>query len=114
MWRNAFRGPPMQKGYGLGGLFKSLARTFAPTLKQGLIKAGKKALKTGAEVIGDVAEGKNFKDAMKSRAKQNAKELFLPSINKINSRQNATRKRTVRARGSKQRKRRRLNDIFET
>jgi hypothetical protein len=41
-YERVFRGPAMQKGYGVGGLFKGLARSFAPVLKRSRIAAGKK------------------------------------------------------------------------
>lgn len=79
-----FRGPAMQKGYGLGGLFKGLARSFTPTLKKGLISAGKKALKTGVAVLNDVAEGKTFKESVKQRTKQNLLNIIpIKSIQKV-------------------------------
>ena len=107
----AFRGPTMQKGYGLGGLFKGLARSFAPVLKKGLINVGKKALKTGVDVLSDVAEGKNLKQSVKQRTKQ----TFLNAINSSNSNQRVSRKRAAVKKGSlknKAKKSRKI-DIFD-
>ena len=63
----AYRGIVMQRGYGLGGFFKGLVRAVAPHVKQGLKKVGKKALKTGLQVISDVSEGQNLKQSLKRR-----------------------------------------------
>ena len=49
----------MQRGYGLGGLLKGLFRAAVPLLKQGAKVVGRTALKTGAQVAGDVLQGQN-------------------------------------------------------
>ena len=72
----AYRGIVMQRGYGLGGFFKGLVRAVAPHVKQGLKKVGKKALKTGLQVISDVSEGQNLKQSLKRRATQNVSEFI--------------------------------------
>ena len=105
----SFRGPAMQKGYGLGGLFKGLARSFALVLKRSLITAGKKDLKTGVEVLGDVARGEKVKDSVKKRAKQNVQEIF--TINDARKKATISRKRAIRRKGSKTKKSR--IDIFD-
>lgn len=65
-----FRGARMQKGYGIGGIFKSLARFAIPLFKKGAETVGKRALKAATEVGQDVLEGKNIKESVKSRGKQ--------------------------------------------
>ena len=56
-----YRGPVLQRGYGLGSIFKSVARSVMPSLKE----IGKSALTTGLEVFQDVAKGENIKSAAK-------------------------------------------------
>ena len=51
----------LQRGYGLGSIFKSVARSGMPSLKE----IGKSALITGLEVLQDVAKGENIKTATK-------------------------------------------------
>ena len=46
-----YRGPVLQSGYGLGSMFKSVARSVMPSLKE----IGKSALTTGLKVLQDVA-----------------------------------------------------------
>ena len=58
-----YRGPVLQRGYGLGSIFKSVARSVMPSLKE----IGKSALTTGLEVLQDVAKGENIKSAAKKR-----------------------------------------------
>ena len=97
----AFRGGVMQKGYGLGGLFKGFMRAVAPKLKQGLVHVGKKALKTGLETLGDVASGAHVKTALKRRAKQNLGELInsgVPIKKRVTNTQ-IKRKKTFRGKG---------------
>ena len=56
-----YRGPVLQRGYGLGSIFKSVARSVMPSLKE----IGKSALTTGLEVLQDVAKGENIKTVAK-------------------------------------------------
>ena len=56
-----YRGPVLQRGYGLGSIFKSVARSVMPSLKE----IGKSALTTGLEVLQDVAKGESVKTAVK-------------------------------------------------
>ena len=58
-----YRGPVLQRGYGLGSIFKSVSRSVMPSLKE----IGKSALITGLEVLQDVAKGENIKTAAKKR-----------------------------------------------
>ena len=83
-----FRGASWQKGYGqmgygLGGLFRRLARAAIPLAKTGAKALGKIALDTGANVLGDVISGKSFKKSAKSRVNQAAKETGKKAVNRI-------------------------------
>ena len=107
----AFSGATFQRGDGLGGLFKGLARSFVPVVKKGfatvgkqavkrgLKRVGKQALKTGIETLSDVLmSGENVQSSLTNRAKQNATELInstaLPtSINNNNNNNHIKRKR---------------------
>ena len=64
----AYRGAPLQRGYGLGGIFKGLVRTFKPIVKKGLVSAGKQALLKGIDVLNDVSESEN---SLKNNRKRN-------------------------------------------
>ncbi len=71
---SVFRGSPWQMGhgqmgYGLGGLFRSFARSIMPMVKGGAKALGNIALKSGKNLLGDVLAGKkNVKEAAKARA----------------------------------------------
>jgi hypothetical protein len=45
-----FHGERMQREYGVGGIFKSLARYAIPLFKQGAKVVGKRALQTATEI----------------------------------------------------------------
>ena len=56
-----FRGSPWQMGhgqmgYGLGGLFRSMARAVMPMVKSGAKTLGNIALNSGKDLLGDVKE----------------------------------------------------------
>ena len=58
-----YRGARFQRGYGIGGIFKSLARCAIPLFKQGAKVVGKRALKAATEVGQDVLQGKNVRES---------------------------------------------------
>ena len=51
-----YRGAVLQRGYGIGSIFKSVARSVVRSLKE----IGKSPLTTGLEVLQDVAKGENI------------------------------------------------------
>ena len=70
-----FRGGSWQKGYGqtgygLGGLFRNIARAAMPAVKSGAKALGKIGLNSGVNLLGDVLSGKNLKTAAKARARE--------------------------------------------
>ena len=97
-----YRGRALQRGHGLGGIFKSLFRMATPILKKvgkkALRTVGKRALKAGANALTDIAEKRaSPKEAVKSRAKQ---IIFPPKdINKsVRKKKNHSTARTARGR----------------
>ena len=78
-----------QRGYGIGGIFRSLSRFVMPLLKKSAESVGKRVLKAATEVGQDVLDGK--------KSQQNhAEETFLKTwqikeqINQIKSIYSAT------------------------
>ena len=85
-----YRGQPLQRGHGFGGLLKGLARIAIPIIKRSLVKsapiirrtlvsagkkalksAGKRALKTAAYVVKDVAkDGRSLKESINKRSSE--------------------------------------------
>ena len=83
-----FRGSPWQlghgqMGYGLGGLFRSIARTVMPMVKSGAKALGNIALKSGANFIGDVLAGKNVKEAAKARTREAADATKQKAVQRL-------------------------------
>ena len=62
-----YRGARFQRGYGFGGIFKSLARYAIPLFKQGAKVVGKRALQAATEVGQDVIQGKNVRESVKTQ-----------------------------------------------
>ena len=67
---SVFRGSPWQighgqVGFGLGGLFRSVARAVMPMIKRGANALGNIALNSGANFVGDVLAGKMPKKQQK-------------------------------------------------
>ena len=77
-----YRGPVLQRGYGLGSIFKSVARSVMPSLKE----IGKSALTTGLEVLQDVAKGENIKSAAKKRLKENSLAFLDNTVSRMSTR----------------------------
>ena len=77
-----YHGPVLQRGYGLGSIFKSVSRSVMPSLKE----IGKSALTTGLEALQDVAKGKNIKTAAKKRLKENSLALLDDTVSRMSPR----------------------------
>lgn len=72
----------MQRGHGLGGLFRSVLRIAVPlfrkhavplvkkTAKSAIKAAGMQALTSGAALAGDLMAGRSFKTALRKRGKE--------------------------------------------
>ena len=85
---SVFRGSQWQRGhgqvgYGLGGVFRSIARAVTPFLKSGAKTMGNIALNSGANFLGDVLAGKNVKESAKARAKEAANVAKKKAVDKL-------------------------------
>ncbi|MEJ2259659.1 MAG: hypothetical protein P8X78_03990 [Nitrosopumilaceae archaeon] len=72
---SVFIGKRYQRGAGLGSLFSSLFHFILPIAKTVGAKVGRQALRTGARIAADVAEGRDIKEAAIEHAKQGVEEL---------------------------------------
>ena len=72
-----------QMGYGLGGLFRSVARSVTPMAKIGARALGNVALKSSANFLDDILAGKNVKESAKARAKEAASTAKKAAIDKL-------------------------------
>ena len=91
----AFKGATRQRGYGVGGIFKGLTRTFAFVVKKGLLSLGKQVFQSGFQVLDDVSRGEEVNVAIKRRAVEGAKKMGKKSIYRAPARKTVTRERTV-------------------
>ena len=105
-----FRGSPWQvghgqMGYGLGGLFRSVARSVVPMIKSGAKTLGNIALSSGTKLLGDILAVKNVKKAARSRFTEATGVAKQKAINKLQSlSQTGNGKRQPGKRKSKKRK----------
>ena len=108
-----YSGVKRQQGYGLGGLLAKLGRFVLPILKPVAKSIGRQALKSGAQMAGDILEGQNPKQAFKRNLKQGAKELFVKAVGKKNPpRKGNKRKRKAPNTSISKVKRLKKQDIF--
>ena len=66
LYCTVYLGPVLRRGYGIGNIFKSVARSVMPSLKE----VGKYALTTGFEGLQYVTKGENIKTVAKTRLKE--------------------------------------------
>ena len=78
-----FHGARIQRGYGLGSFFKSIARVAIPSVKKGVNALGKKAVETAVNVGQDVLTGKSVKEAVRRRGRQAVNDLAKEGVNNI-------------------------------
>ena len=71
-----FAGARVQRGHGFGSLFGGLLRSVAPLIKRGALALGNRALKTGAQIAGDILSGETIRTAAKRRTKTAGRDLL--------------------------------------
>jgi hypothetical protein len=68
---NVFRGSRYQRGHGgIGSFLKGLLRMAMPLFKSGARAVGREALRTGANILGDISSNKPAKQVFKDRLKE--------------------------------------------
>lgn len=114
-----YSGARVQRGYGLGSILGSLARSVMPLLKTGAKTLGKQALTSGMQIAGDMLGGQNFKQSAKRRAKEAGGNLmgkarkrlrFEPPGERAIKRRSTKHKRIRKSRSNRRRSGR---DIFD-
>jgi hypothetical protein len=112
-----FEGYRGQRGHGLGSILSGLWRSAVPILKRGLSFFLPAALRTGAKIANDVADGRSFMDSAKSRVSERINEYapgLLPQsgTGRRRRRSKVSRKRKPRGKKTRATKRTKLSDIF--
>ena len=103
-----YSGSVMQRGYGIGGLFRGLASTLLPLLP----KVGKFVAKTALGVASDKLAGVPLSKSVKKRATAAGKKLVLNALSNT-PRSAPAKKRNKRSRAESV-KRIRTTDAFGT
>lgn len=101
-----FEGYRGQRGHGLGSILSGFFRSAMPLLKRGLKILGKEALRTGARIATDVADGQSLGESAKRRVSERINE-FVPGL--IPQSGSGRRRRSIK---SKRAKKRKYSDIF--
>ncbi len=65
--QTVFQGLPYQRGGGIGNVFRGLLRILLPVAKTAGKALGKQALRTGAAIASDIAEGRDIKESATTR-----------------------------------------------
>ena len=114
-----YHGSAGQRGHGLGSMLSGFFRSALPMIKRGLAFFGRQALKTGAEMANDIADGSSFGDSARRRLPEGIKR-FVSSANFTSQSGSGSRgRRPKRKRETKKKKkkstkskRRKISDIF--
>lgn len=80
---NFYQGVPYQRGYGFGGIFRSLFRAAVPLFKSGAKAVGKQLFHSGVDLLNDVTQGQDVKTATKKRLKEAGKQLTNQAAAKV-------------------------------
>lgn len=82
---NYYQGTALQRGYGFGGVFRSLFRAAAPLFKSGAKALGKQLFQSGLNVVNDVSQGHDLRTAAKRRLKEAGRTLADKAAIKVKS-----------------------------
>ena len=114
-----FIGGLHQRGRGLGNILGGLARMVVPILKRGGKTLLKEGVRTGMNILSDVASGTNIKASARRRVGQSGNRLLKKAVSSVSpappGRPVTKRKRKAshpRTKTTKRTKRRKTNDIF--
>ena len=88
-----FRGARIQKGYGIGNFFKSIARFAIPLVKRRAQAIGNRALGVAIDVGHDILAGKNVKQAMKGRSIEAVEDIAQQGAKQLRNQSGGGRKR---------------------
>lgn len=112
-----YNGVPLQRGYGLGGIFRRLFRSALPFLIRGAKTVGKEALLAGTRVANDVLSGENLKSAAKQRTRESGRTLAQKAVIKaqsmLGSGKHKKKRKAPKLTISKRAKKVRGRDIFD-
>ena len=111
-----FHGATRQRGYGIGGIFTNIFRRIAPVLKNVAKTTGKQLVKTGANFVADVIDGKTLKKAALSNLSSGGQKLVSSLSSKLSSKKRGGVKRKTPVKNTvavKKKRRSITKDIFK-
>jgi len=109
-----YRGGRRQRGYGIGGMFKSLFRSAMPILKEGGKIVAKNAVNYGANVLADVSRGEeDVGEMLKRHAIKSAKEAAGDVADAVTNKRGKRKKNALTSRQAKRLKGRAFTDIYD-
>jgi hypothetical protein len=118
---DVFRGTPMQRGYGLGSMFKSMYRYIlplfkthaVPALKQGAQFVGTEAIKAASNIAKDAIKGEDISSSFKNHSNNAINAISDEAKSKLQIGKGKKQKRKKNTLQSKKNKKtRRISDIF--
>jgi hypothetical protein len=91
---NVYRGPVMQRGYGLGGTFRKffnwivpiVQKHALPAVESGLREVGRTAVSTVADIAKDTVAGRSIKEASEEHINRAVNQLKEKVENKLEGR----------------------------
>jgi hypothetical protein len=78
-----FRGAPLQRGMGVGAVFRSLLRFLMPLGREAAVAIGRQGLETGVRTLNDALEGRNLREAALEHGRAGAKQLLNSAKSRI-------------------------------
>ena len=90
---SGFQGARIQRGYGIGNFFKSIARVAIPLVKRGAQAIAHRALGAAVDVGHDMMAGKSFKQAAKARGREAFGDIAQQGIKRLKNQSGGGRKR---------------------
>lgn len=78
-----YQGARLQKGSGLGGIFRRMLRFAFPLFKSGVKAVGKQVLRSGVDIANDYVQGKDIKTSAKEKIKEAGKLLTDKAASKV-------------------------------
>ena len=107
-----FRGSTRQRGYGIGGIFSKVFQRLAPVLKNVAKSAGRQLVKSGANIITDVIDGRSLRNAAMSNLSSGGQQLVSSLTSKLTKKRGGVKRKTTIS-PVKKKRRRITNDIFK-
>lgn len=74
-YSNVYAGPVYQKGYGIGSFLGGLFRSAFPLLKKGASAVGNELLKSGKNILFDIARSEDPQQVIKKRGKETIENI---------------------------------------